>query len=287
MNNKGRVEDKTINTLGLYLNQLNNSNNELLTKEEEIDLARRKDNGDEEAFKELVESNLRLVINIAKGMRGRGLPFLDLIQEGNIGLIKAVKMYDYTKGFRFSTYATKVIVREILGAIEKHSRVIRIPKKIIDIEARVHREYERLQKELGREPKLIELVEATGESESYVNIVLKGDYKAKSLNEPYTNEGEEELGKFIEDTSTLNPEDNVREKNLKEQIEKLLDDLTDRERYVLCLRFGIGGNEPLTLQEIGDIVGLTKEMIRRIELNALTKLRKYKYKDLLEDLRNV
>ncbi len=245
----------------------------LLTSDEEVELATRIGAGDASAKKRLTEANLRLVVSIAKRYVGRGLSFLDLIQEGNLGLIKAVDKFDHTKGYKFSTYATWWIRQAITRSIADQSRTIRIPVHMSEVINKTYRVSRTLLQELGREPTETELAEALNMPIEKVREVLKVSADPISLDTPIGEEDDSHLGDFIKDEQMMGPEEATSYMMLQEQIEKLLDTLTDRERRVLKLRFGLIDGRCRTLEEVGREFEVTRERIRQIEAKALRKLR--------------
>ena len=258
----------------------------LLSAEEEIKLAQRIEQGDEEAKRRLAEANLRLVVSIAKRYVGRGMLFLDLIQEGNMGLIKAVEKFDYQKGYKFSTYATWWIRQAITRAIADQARTIRIPVHMVETINKLIRISRQLLQELGREPTAEEIAAEMDMSPDKVREILKIAQEPVSLETPIGEEDDSHLGDFIEDQDALAPADAAAYELLKEQLEDVLDTLTEREENVLRLRFGLDDGRTRTLEEVGKVFGVTRERIRQIEAKALRKLRhpsrSKRLKDFLE-----
>ena len=290
--NDVEVEDLTLSKdvkindpVRMYLKEIGRIN--LLTSDEEFEYAKRAAEGDEEAKRMLAESNLRLVVSIAKRYVGRGMLFLDLIQEGNIGLMKAVDKFDATKGYKFSTYATWWIRQAITRAIADQARTIRVPVHMVETINKLARVQRQLTQELNREPTDEEIAKKLGVSIDKVREVYKISQDPVSLETPIGEEDDSHLGDFIKDERTMGPEEYATVEMLKEELNGVLSTLTEREEKVLRLRFGLDDGQCRTLEEVGQIFGVTRERIRQIEAKALRKLRhpsrSRKLKDFLTD----
>jgi len=276
------VEDETLaqaergtadDSVKIYLQQIGKV--KLLSSEAEIEIAKRIAEGDEKAKAQLVNANLRLVVSIAKKYIGRGLSFLDLIQEGNLGLIRAAEKFDYKRGFKFSTYATWWIQQSITRGISDKSRTIRLPVHMIETIGRLKKVTRDMTHELGRTPTKEELAARMGVSLAKLRLVLKATQSTVSLETPlHTKDEASKIGDFLVDESTESPDTRVSQENLTEELEKILDNLRPRERDVLKLRFGLNDGNKRTLEEIGQLFGVSRERVRQIETRALNKLRK-------------
>ena len=283
------VDSFADDSVRLYLREIGKI--PLLTPEEEADLAQRIVKGDKKAKDKMVESNMRLVVSIAKRYGGRGLDFLDLIQEGNTGLLRAVEKFDPDKGFKFSTYATWWVRQAITRAIADQARTIRIPVHMVETINKVLRTTRKLTAELNREPTNEEIAKALDMEPEKIDYVMRIKQDIASLDASIGREGDDEdsvLGDFVEDEERDSPEDSAANQILKEQLSEIIATLTDREQKIIRLRFGIGGGRPHTLEEVGAEFDVTRERIRQIEAKALRKLkhpsRSRKLRTFLEDL---
>lgn len=271
------VDQFADDSVRLYLREIGKI--PLLEPEEELKIARKAVEGDKKAKDKMAEANMRLVVSIAKRYSGRGLDFLDLIQEGNTGLLRAVEKFDPEKGFKFSTYATWWIRQAITRAIADQARTIRIPVHMVETINKVLRTARKLTQELNREPTVEEIATEMEMEVDKVEYVMKIKQDIASLDASVGREGDDEdsvLGDFVEDDEQLSPEDSAANQLLKEQIASIIQNLSEREQKIIKLRFGIGGGRPHTLEEVGAEFSVTRERIRQIEAKALTKLRKNK-----------
>jgi RNA polymerase primary sigma factor len=274
--------EPSLDSLRLYLRSIGRV--ELLTADQEIELAQRIEKGDMQAKRHMVEANLRLVVSIAKGYLGRGLGFLDLIQEGSLGLIRAVEKFDYRRGYKFSTYATWWIRHAVTRAIADKARTIRIPVHMVEKLNRVTHVERQLVQRLGREPEPAEIAAELKISVREVRDILRVAQMPVSLEKPVGDEDESELGDFVADDSVEEPFDAATENLQREDIQRALDALPERERQVIELRYGLRGHEPLTLEEVGRAFGVTRERIRQIENNTLRKLKQLPEAQRLREL---
>ncbi len=274
--------EPSLDSLRLYLRSIGRV--DLLTAPEEIELAKRIERGDIAAKRHMVEANLRLVVSIAKGYLGRGLSFLDLIQEGSLGLIRAVEKFDYRRGYKFSTYATWWIRQAVTRAIADKARTIRIPVHMVEKLNRVTHVERQLVQRMGREPEPTEIAEELKITVREVRDILRVAQMPISLEKPVGDEEESELGDFVADDRTEEPFDTATERLQREDIQKALDALPERERQVIELRYGLRGHEPLTLEEVGRAFGVTRERIRQIENNTLKKLKQLPEAQRLREL---
>ena len=266
----GLVDSNTSDSVKMYLKDIGRF--PLLTSEQEIELAKRIEGGDQKAREELTNCNLRLVVSIAKKHMNRGLNFLDLIQEGNIGLMKAVEKFDYNRQLKFSTYATWWIRQGIQRAIADQGRLIRIPVHMGDNIAKVGKVRRQLIQDLGREPTTEEIGERLGMTEKEIEYILKIAQEPVAFETPVGEEEDSHLGDFIEDTTTLSPQEVTENKMLKDALNEVLKSLTPREQMVIRLRFGLDDGRTRTLEEVGAMFNLTRERIRQIQTKALGKL---------------
>ena len=262
--------DMTTDSLQLFLKDIGKVR--LLTAQEEVDLAKRIERGDLDAKQKMVESNLRLVVSIAKNYRNQGLPFLDLIQEGTLGLVRAAEKFDYRKGFKFSTYATWWIRQACQRSVANQSATIRVPVHVQERQQKLNRARQRLEVSLGRQPTVEELAKATGLKLHHVQEALDAVEASVSLNQAVGSDGDGELGDLFADRTAPDPVEEADETFQRERVRSALSGLPERERRVLELRFGFGGKESLTLEEIGRELELTRERVRQLEKSALIRL---------------
>ena len=275
--NSQYLDDVSDDSVRLYLREIGKT--PLLTGDEELELAQKVKEGDKRAKDKMAEANMRLVVSIAKRYSGRGLDFLDLIQEGNTGLLRAVEKFDPDKGFKFSTYATWWIRQAITRAIADQARVIRIPVHMVETINKLLRTQRRMTQELNREPTMDELAKELDMEPSKIEYVMKIKQDIHSLDAGVGRDGEEEdsvLGDFIEDEDSTTPEESASNQLLKEQVQAILSSLSDREQKIVKMRFGLDNGKSHTLEEVGQEFAVTRERIRQIEAKALAKLRKHK-----------
>ncbi len=271
------LDDISDDSVRLYLREIGKI--PLLSAEEEMELAQRVTQGDKKAKDKMAEANMRLVVSIAKRYSGRGLDFLDLIQEGNTGLLRAVEKFDPDKGFKFSTYATWWIRQAITRAIADQARTIRIPVHMVETINKLLRTQRRMTQELNREPTIEELSKELDMEPEKIEYVMKIKQDISSLDAGVGRDGDEEdsvLGDFIEDEDTVSPEESATNQLLKEQVNDVLSSLSDREQKIVRMRFGLDNGKSHTLEEVGQEFAVTRERIRQIEAKALAKLRKHK-----------
>ena len=271
------LDDISDDSVRLYLREIGKI--PLLSAEEEMELAQRVIQGDKRAKDKMAEANMRLVVSIAKRYSGRGLDFLDLIQEGNTGLLRAVEKFDPDKGFKFSTYATGWIRQAITRAIADQARTIRIPVHMVETINKLLRTQRRMTQELNREPTIEELSKELDMEPEKIEYVMKIKQDISSLDAGVGRDGDEEdsvLGDFIEDEDTVSPEESATNQLLKEQVNDVLSSLSDREQKIVRMRFGLDNGKSHTLEEVGQEFAVTRERIRQIEAKALAKLRKHK-----------
>jgi RNA polymerase primary sigma factor len=273
--------EPSLDSLRLYLRSIGKV--DLLTAEQEVELAKRIERGDMLAKRQMVEANLRLVVSIAKGYLGRGLSFLDLIQEGSLGLIRAVEKFDYRRGYKFSTYATWWIRQAVTRAIADKARTIRIPVHMVEKLNRVAHVERQLVQRLGREPEPAEIAAELRWPLGDVREILRVAQLPVSLEKPVGDEDESELGDFVADEAVAEPFEEASEHLQKEGVRKALDALPERERQVIELRYGLSGLEPLTLEEVGRTFGVTRERVRQIENSTLKKLQRLPEAQMLRE----
>ena len=274
--------ETTTDALQLFLREA--GRHALLTAPQEVELAKRIERGDQEAKQRMIQSNLRLVVSIAKNYRNQGLPFLDLIQEGTLGLVRAAEKFDYRKGFKFSTYATWWIRQAIARALADKARTIRIPVHVVEKLNKIGRAERKLVTELGREPTADEIAEVTGIEPDEVDSIKRSAQAPVSLEKPVGDEEESEFGQFIADERAESPYERAAEILTKEALREALENLSYRERRVLELRYGLGGEHPRTLDEVGRTFNVTRERIRQIENQSLKKLQSLAEAQKLRDV---
>ena len=268
------VKTQTNDPVRMYLREIGKV--PLLTAEQEVALAKRIERHDMEAKRQLIEANLRLVVSIAKKYVGRGMLFLDLIQEGNLGLIRAVEKFDYRRGYKFSTYATWWIRQAVTRALADQARTIRIPVHMVETINKLIRIQRQLTQDLGREPTPEEIAAEMGITPEKVREIIKVSQEPVSLENPVGDEGDSQLGDFIKDETAVNPDEAVGERLKNDELNRVLGLLTARERRVLQLRYGLEDGQPRTLEEVGQEFGVTRERIRQIEAKTLAKLKSYR-----------
>jgi RNA polymerase primary sigma factor len=276
------VLETTTDALQLFLREI--GRHPLLTAADEVELSKRIERGDMEAKRRMIECNLRLVVSIAKNYRNQGLPFLDLIQEGTLGLVRAAEKFDYRKGFKFSTYATWWIRQAIARALADKARTIRIPVHVVEKLNKIGRAERQLVTELGREPTPEEIAEVTGIEPEEVDSIKRSAQAPVSLEKPVGDEEESEFGQFIADERAESPYERAAEILTKEALREALENLSYRERRVLELRYGLGGEHPRTLDEVGRTFNVTRERIRQIENQSLKKLQSLAEAQKLRDV---
>ncbi|MFC1686438.1 RNA polymerase sigma factor RpoD [Patescibacteria group bacterium] len=274
------ILDSSDDSVQMYLREIGKTN--LLTGEEEVSLAKRIARGEQAARKKLVEANLRLVVSIAKNYTGRGLSLLDLIQEGNIGLFRAVEKFDYTRGYKFSTYATWWIRQATTRAIADQSRTIRIPVHMVETINKLTQIQRNLVQELGREPTSEEIASEMDIPSDKVRQIIKVSQETVSLDTPVGDEEDSKLGDFIEDEESLSPRDKSNLNLLTEHVHEVIQFLSPREQKIVKMRFGLESGQSHTLEEVGKEFGVTRERIRQIEAKALEKIRKHHHSTVLE-----
>ncbi len=274
------ITDSSGDSIQMYLREIGKV--PLLTAEEEVALAKRILKGEQAARKELVEANLRLVVSIGKNYTGRGLNLLDLVQEGNIGLFRAVEKFDYTRGYKFSTYATWWIRQAITRAIADQARTIRVPVHMVETINKLNQIQRNLVQELGREPTPEEIASEMGESLDKVRQIIKVSQETVSLDTPVGDEEDSKLGDFIEDDETLSPQDKSNLNLLSEHVHEVIQFLSPREQKIIKMRFGLENGQSHTLEEVGKEFGVTRERIRQIEAKSLEKIRKHHHSGILE-----
>ncbi len=274
--------EPSLDSLRLYMSAIGRV--DLLTAEQEVELAKRIERGDMTAKRQMVEANLRLVVSIAKGYLGRGLSFLDLIQEGSLGLIRAVEKFDYRRGYKFSTYATWWIRQAVTRAIADKARTIRIPVHMVERLNKVASAERRLVQKLGREPEPSEIAEEVKWPVAEVREIQRMSQQPISLEKPIGDEEDAQLGDLVPDETAESPLETATDSLQREDVQRALEALPERERQVIELRFGLSGHDPLTLEEVGKAFGVTRERIRQVETNTLKKLKQLPEAQKLRDL---